>query len=239
MPPSSPSPDCRKDGSRTLDVAHRVRRLDRIAARAALAATFAHELATPLNVALGRARMVLASPRLDDSLREDLERVVVKSRHVAELLRRLVDDERIPQGNPQALEVASFVDEVLAMFAPWAEERGIGLAREGGEGVTAMVDETLALQLVTAKVHDMLNGTGGKLVAKIGAVDVERPDDPWHAPGRYVGVWLNRYGATLVDTTPDPKQAAIDEHVVRAMGGFVRRDPAEHGCAIYMAARSS
>lgn len=95
-----------------------------------------HELRTPLNAVIGFGQLLNLEPLTGDQ-RESVGHILRGGRHLLELINEVLDISRIESGSltisPEPVHLASAVTEAVALIAPLAEDRGIGLLVEDGD----------------------------------------------------------------------------------------------------------
>ena len=114
-----------------------LRHADRLGTVGKLASGVAHELGTPLNVVLLRAKMISSGEAEGDETRECALIITQQVQHMTGIIRQLLDfsRRRTPQRAPEDLSVV--VVRTLHLLRPLAARRNIVLAFEasGPEGV--------------------------------------------------------------------------------------------------------
>lgn len=211
-------------------LAERLRRAERAAARSALASTFVHKLGTPLNVLLGRANMILASPDLDDRLSKNARVLVDTAQQMVDDLQELAATERAIRQDVGPVDLSELVRRSVRMFETVAAERDIAVELGELPAVACMLDAVHVLQLVTSKVALALAGRGGTLRVSTGREQVDQPADLRCSPGEFAFVRLRREGVDDgLQVSADAWQDREDVQIARMMGGFIACDRGADG----------
>jgi len=231
-PPQTPP------GAVPVTLSERLRRAERVAARSTLASSFVHKLGTPLNVLLGRANMILATPELDERLTKNAKVIVDTAQKMVDDLQAMAASERSIAQHVEPVDMVDCVTRALHMFEPIANQRAIRLEPDGFEPLTCALDPVHVLQLVTCKVAAALAGRGGTLRVELRREQIEQPADLRCSPGTYVVVRLRRRYDPEVDDSAveigregldgespdDDWLAKEDVQIARMMGGFVTQE---------------
>ena len=132
-----------------------LRHADRLGTVGKLASGVAHELGTPLNVVLGRAKMIASGEAEGDETRECAHIITQQVQHMTGIIRQLLDfaRRRTPQRAPE--DLAALVAHTLRLLHPMATRRGIILASEAEGPLQLEVD---AGQLQQALTNLVVNG---------------------------------------------------------------------------------
>ncbi|MFM2089848.1 MAG: hypothetical protein RLZZ127_337 [Planctomycetota bacterium] len=112
-------------------------------ARDAFVAMMSHEIRTPLNGILGMAELLTGQPGIDPALRGPLETIHRSGQGLLAILNDIIDHARLAAGMMPVADTpfapAPLVQDVAALFADRAQERGVALAVE----IDAGIPETL------------------------------------------------------------------------------------------------
>ncbi|PTL81198.1 sensor histidine kinase [Vitiosangium sp. GDMCC 1.1324] len=132
-----------------------LRHADRLATVGKLASGMAHELGTPLNVVLGRAKMISTGEAQGDESLECARIISQQVLHMTGIIRQLLDfaRRRTPRRTPE--DLTQLVERTLALLQPMAARRNIVLATEAPGPMNLEVD---AGQLQQAITNLVVNG---------------------------------------------------------------------------------
>lgn len=189
-PPTEPP-----DGSpRELD--QRLRYVARLETVGQLAAGFAHELGTPLNVVLGRARMISRRQVEGDAAVECADIIIEQARRMTELVRALLTFARSRPSPTDRLEIGGVVERACRLLTPIAHKRRIDFVIEKDDETRRVRGDSGALQQVLANiVMNSLDAMpqGGEVHLSTVTEDRAHPDS---------GVEQAWYGIRVVDRGP-------------------------------------
>jgi signal transduction histidine kinase len=145
----------------------RLRHLQTLAAAGEVAASLGHEIGSPLNVILGRTRMVAARPEIGDLARRDLEIIAQQTERITRVVRKLLEISRPSRGRIEEVDVVAVVDETLAFVAPESKKRGITTERriESGAPRSVIADRDQLVQIVFNLCHNAIQAqpSGGRI----------------------------------------------------------------------------
>ncbi|HEX8434825.1 sensor histidine kinase [Archangium sp.] len=132
-----------------------LRHADRLGTVGKLASGVAHELGTPLNVVLGRAKMIASGEAEGDETQECARIITQQVQHMTGIIRQLLDfaRRRAPQRAPE--DLTELVVRTLHLLQPMAARRGITLTCDATGPVNLEVD---AGQLQQALTNLVVNG---------------------------------------------------------------------------------
>jgi signal transduction histidine kinase len=166
-----------------------LRRADRLATVGTLASGVAHELGTPLNVILLRAKRAAAGDGEDGP--ESARVIVEQSERMTRIIRQLLDFARPRKPVRAPADVRALARGALAMLEPLAKKRGVSLAVENGAApATASVDAGQLQQVLTNLAMNGMQAMprGGALTVSVGAVRARPPAPAEAAEDDYVRI---------------------------------------------------
>lgn len=105
----------------------RVREKEKLASLGTLAAGVAHQIAAPLNVIEGRARLLLRRDREDPQRGRNLAAIVEQSERITRIVRALLDFARRPEPVAQPVELGRLVQVAIGRFEEDLAEAAIRL----------------------------------------------------------------------------------------------------------------
>jgi signal transduction histidine kinase len=140
----------------------RVRHVQTLAAAGEVAASLAHEIGSPLNVILGRARMMAARADTSAATKRDLEIVAEQTERITRVVRKLLEISRPSRGRVEEVDLQSVVDETLAFVAPECKKRGIVTSsRASGGPQRVLADRDQLVQIVFNLCHNAIQAQPG------------------------------------------------------------------------------
>lgn len=132
-----------------------LRHAHRLAIVGRLAAGIAHELGTPLQLVTGWADMIARREVVGDAAVDAARNVSAAGGRMTRIIRELLDFARRPSANKEPIVVDAVVRQTVALMAPIAEKRGIGIAVDVKQ--SSMIDADFA-QLQQAVTNLVMNG---------------------------------------------------------------------------------
>jgi signal transduction histidine kinase len=158
------------------DVERGLNRAQVLAAVSSTADLIAHEIGSPLNIILGRARLAAASPDCPESIRTDLEMIASQCDRISQAVWGLLAASRIPRPNGDACDVAEVAERVIQFVEPDARWYGVNVALEiresqSGAGFNTRVgfDEERVFQILFNLCMNALEvrAEGGRVVFRL------------------------------------------------------------------------
>ncbi|MHA7634489.1 sensor histidine kinase [Corallococcus sp. M7] len=140
-----------------LRTVEHLRHADRLTTVGKLASGVAHELGTPLNVVMGRAKMVSSGEAEGDEVNECARIIFQQAQHMTGIIRQLLDfaRRRTPSRAPEDLSLLA--ERTLSLLKPMATKRGVTLSQEVPAGFTVEVDAGQFQQVLTNLVMNGLH----------------------------------------------------------------------------------
>ena len=117
-------------------------------------ASMSHELRTPLNAIIGLTEMMVANVARfgTEKALEPLHRVNAAGTHPLSLINEILDLSKIEAGklelNPEPINLARLIDEVIGTAGQLAEQNKIGLVVEAQENVGALTADPMRLKQI-------------------------------------------------------------------------------------------
>ena len=164
-----------------------LRHADRLATVGKLAAGVAHELGTPLNVVLLRARMLADADAESDAAKAAGRVIAERVDRMAELIRSLLDFARRKSTPMEALDACALVRSVAQLLAPLAARRDVALEVGDCEPLTLRGDEGALQQVLSNLVVNAVHVSpgGGRVRLACEACELTPPAEVGQARGRY------------------------------------------------------
>lgn len=165
-----------------------LRHAERLKTVGQLASGFAHELGTPLNVILGRARMIARGQVTGDALVESAEIIGQQAKRVAELMRHLLTFARRRPSPTGPVDLRAVLRNIEQLVAPVTHKRRVAVTvttpDAGGvaRGDTGQIEQVVA-NLVMNAVDAMPDG--GPVELRLERQHAKHPQNgvegPWYA----------------------------------------------------------
>jgi len=164
-----------------------LRHADRLGTVGKLASGVAHELGTPLNVVLGRAKMIASGEAEGDETRECALIITQQVQHMTGIIRQLLDFARRRAPQRASEDLAELVARTLRLLHPMAARRGIILASEAEGPLRLEVDGGQFQQALTNLIVNGIQAMKrpGTLRVKLGRawalppVELGGPEAEW------------------------------------------------------------
>lgn len=156
---------------RRAELEARMRRLQTLAAAGEVAASLAHEIGSPLNVILGRTRMMAGRADTADNTKRDLEIVAAQTERITRVVRKLLDISRPSKGRIDEVNLREVVEETLAFIAPECKKRNIVMTSVVEPGTPELVlgDRDQLVQIIFNLAHNALQAQpkGGRIDVRL------------------------------------------------------------------------
>ena len=197
-------------------------------AKSEFLANMSHELRTPINAILGYAdllEMGISGPVTDTQMSQ-VQRIRLSGRHLLGLIEDILDLSRIEAGRIEIrsapAQVASIVDEALALVAPQADQGEIALVVrcESLAGLRFVVDEERVRQIVVNLLSNAVKFTeaGGTVVVTCDRIEGRGPGERLHDAGPWLRIEVADTGIGI----PDDRLEAVFEPFVQVETGHTR-----------------
>jgi len=141
--------EARREATRSLEAA------DRLVTVGQLSASVAHEIGSPLQVLLGRARSLAERPDEPERVRKGAEAMVREGERITRIVEQMLVLTRRRPARRERVDVRTIVSEVLALLEVEARRRNITLALTG-EPCVATCDPDQVRQVVLNLVRNAL-----------------------------------------------------------------------------------
>lgn len=137
------------------------------AASAQVASVIGHMIGTPLNVIVGRAALLRASPN-PESMADHARRIEEQAQRLAERFQRLIHYLTVLDPEFEARSARAITEDALALYGPIAEEHGVRLVVEG-QVPDVPVTSTPALMVLGSVLSYALRSTGPDQTVRLSA----------------------------------------------------------------------
>ncbi len=123
-------------------------------AKSEFLANMSHEIRTPLTAVIGFSSLLCARPDLTPEARQFGERISTAGKALLSVVNNVLDFSKLEAGEveltPRPLDVGALADDMLGLFKPQADERGIDLHLTSDKGLPPllMVDEPALRQVL-------------------------------------------------------------------------------------------
>jgi signal transduction histidine kinase len=173
-----------------------LRHADRLATVGKLASGIAHEVGTPLGVALVRANMISSGRISGEEARQGAHIIGDQVERIARIIRQLLDFARGQAVRPPGeglrrapVDVASLVEKTLSLVQPLADKRQLTLDFHAAPGLPKpSVDEGQIQQVLLNLVVNAIHASDhpGTVVVDISVANTTAPADLGGAKGEYL-----------------------------------------------------
>jgi signal transduction histidine kinase len=167
--------DARRDATRSLEAA------DRLGTLGQLSASLAHEIGSPLQVVLGRARALVEHPEEPARVRQVAGVLVKEAERITRIVDQLLALTRRPPARREPVELRLLVRDVVSLLEIEARRKRVHLSLEEGDEIAIEGDPDRLRQVVLNLVRNALAA-----VAERGSVVVHVESDPSGARVRVV-----------------------------------------------------
>jgi signal transduction histidine kinase len=224
-----------------------MRRLQTLAAAGEVAASMAHEIGSPLNVILGRTRMIGARPDTSEQTRKDLEIVAAQTERITRVVQKLLNISRPSKPKVERVDVSTVVEETLSFVAPECRKRKIEarMQVELDAPTHVLADRDQLMQIMFNLCHNAMQAqpSGGSLDVRIArspedifqraAVEIDVADAGPGVEPELRGRIFDPFVTTKRSQGGTGLGLAIVDGMVRELGGSVELDHAPKGGACF------
>lgn len=170
-----------REAAQRLAAEQQLRHADRLSTVGTLAAGIAHELGTPLNIVVGRARLIKDAAGASEGVAANARIIEEQTQRIIRIVRQLLDFARARRPSRSIVDLARLARETADMLAPLAGKRGVELAvKTNGSVPIVSADPGQLQQAVTNLVMNAVqaSATGHVVELNVGS----NPHTPQGAP---------------------------------------------------------
>ncbi len=181
-----------------LAALRQLRHADRLKTVGTLAAGIAHELGTPLNVILMRARMIAEQEVEGESARQSADAITDQTERISGIIEQLMDFARVRSLQKVELAVVQVVEQAVGLVEPIAQNKGVEV--ELGDCDSTLKSEIDADQFTQVLTNLLVNGMhacedeGGRVEVEVGSVERIHPEEGGEEMRTYVEVSVSDNG---------------------------------------------
>ena len=149
-----------------IEAIDRLRHAERLVTVGKLAAGVAHELGTPMNVILGRAKLIASGEVKGDEVTKCARIVGEQVDAMMRIIRQLLDFAARKQPHRTVVDGAQLLTDTVTLLGPLAQKAGIGLELEpSGDKTEVSVDRPALQQVLSNLVVNAVHASkaGGKI----------------------------------------------------------------------------
>lgn len=187
--------------SERIAMLQHLRHADRLAGIGRLASSVAHELGTPLNVAMGHAERIEKEPAEPEAVRRSAEVIRRQMDRMAATIRGILGFVRPAPMRAEAVDVVQVVADVADLMAPFLHEHHVDLA------VSSQVERALVQgnriqleQVLSNLVANAIDATGGAGSVEVSIARTVREH-------RIRGAWRSQLEISVRDHGPGVREA--------------------------------
>ena len=212
---------------------------ERLAVAGQLAATFAHEVGTPLNLVNGHLQLMEGQKDLPERVRERLGVIQAQIQRVSGIVRRMLDLTRRPQLHQEAQSFANLLEDLRQLWAPTLTSHGVTVETEVPAECGLNVDRKLMEQLFLNLMKNAVDAMPGGGTVQLSAQPAEEssPGGRWweiHFQDSGQGIPADLLGQVfrpMFTTKPEGMGTglglSICREIVRSHGGEIRIESTE------------
>jgi signal transduction histidine kinase len=210
-----------------------------LAAVGQVAASIGHEIGSPLNVILGRARRLADQPSCPEPFRSELETIAVQSERISRVVARLLSVARPHQSIGKGSDVVQVVRETLLFLGPECRHRRVKTRFEHDPASAHVaLDADRLFQVVFNLCLNAMQAQrdGGELTVRLlplaaRKVTFEIEDRGPGVPAEFADHIFDAFFTSKDDRDGSGLGLAIVSGIVREAGGSVELAPTDHGGA--------
>jgi signal transduction histidine kinase len=150
-----------------LSALEQLRHADRLRTVGQLSAGVAHELGTPLNIVLGRAKMIAQGKAAGEKLHDYAIIISEQAERMARIIRQLLDYARVREPKTHRQDLTRLVQQTVDLIKPLAERREVQIEVNGQVPVFARVDAAQVQQALTNVIVNAVHASPAGQVVTI------------------------------------------------------------------------
>ncbi|MCC6553377.1 MAG: HAMP domain-containing protein [Polyangiaceae bacterium] len=218
-----------------LAVERRLQHAQALAAGGQVAASMGHEIGSPLNVVLGRARRLADQPGCPEPIRGELETIAAQSERISRIVARLLTAARPARSHGRTSDIAQVAQEALAFLAPECRHRRVRARLEPGAApAVAALDPDRLFQVIFNLCLNAIQAQreGGEIMVRVSPaagrkVSFEVEDRGPGVPPDVAPHVFDAFFTSKGDGGGTGLGLTIVSGIVREVGGAVALAPAE------------
>jgi len=217
-----------------------LRHADRLMTVGKLASGVAHELGTPLNVVMARAKMLSPGDVKAEDVAKNARIIFDEAQQMTKIIRQLLDFARPRRPSKVSIDLNKLARQTLEMLAPMASKRQVTVVPPAGEEHVLCEADAAQIQQVLSNL--VMNGIqsmprGGKLTVEIRKEWIKPPPDHGGPEAEYLCLSVRDEGHGITEddmkhifepffTTKDVGEGtglglSVSLGIVREHGGWV------------------
>lgn len=161
-----------------LTALEQLRHADRLRTVGQLSAGVAHELGTPLNIVLGRAKMIAQGKATGQKLHDYAVIISEQSERMARIIRQLLDYARVREPRTHRHDLSRLVQQTVELIKPLAERREVRFEVMSPGAVFAPIDVAQVQQALTNVIVNAVHASpsGNVITITTGQRWASQPD---------------------------------------------------------------
>jgi two-component system NtrC family sensor kinase len=180
-----------KETQERISALEQLRHAERLATVGKLASGVAHELGTPLNVILIRAKLLATGKGADEEAKENGRIIVEQSEQMTKIIRQLLDFARPRAPKKASVDLFAIVNQTVTLVTPLAQRQKVSFHVSGdAPPVFANVDPGQIQQVLSNLIMNGIHAMplGGKLSVEIRSKHLVPPENQGLPEGEYLQV---------------------------------------------------